>query len=261
MGQLNFSHISEEASERMLKFLNQAFRPSDILNKLLIKSDQTDKRDYGIGPVVAGRIIKHRKTFPRWRFTDISQLNGIKGFGQDKLDDLVDTFSISSAQHFVHVIKTRPVLFENFPLTFHPIKFENEKDFEEIRQDEEKLRQLVVNNIEHLASRQGVDAAAISKAQSQLSSAYIEKFNTAFLGAYAWAVWFYGFDADNWFGFDQMRIPIEEYLYENGDDPSLYLFKGFENRLILRGITVLDLPVVVHPLEKCVYLWAAELFD
>lgn len=261
MGQLNFSHLSPETSERILKFLNQAWRPSDILNKLLIKSDESEKKDYGIGPVVAGRIIRHRKTFPRWRFTDITQLNGIKGFGQDKLNDLADTFSLSSAQHFVHVIKTRPILFENFPLTFHQIRFDDEKEFEEIRKDEAKLRQLVANHIEHLASKQNLDAATIAKAQSQISQAYIEKFHTAFLGAYAWTVWFYGFDADNWFGFDQMRIPIEEYLYENGDDPSLYLFKGFENKLILRGITVLDLPVVVHPVEKSVYLWAAELFD
>lgn len=261
MGQLNFSHISDEAGDRILRFLNQAFRPQDILNKDLIKSENSGKKDYGIGPVVAGRIIRHRKTFPRRRFTALSQLNGIKGFGQDKLDDLVDTFSINSAQHFKHVIKTRPILYENFPLNFHQIKFEDETKFQEVLTNEDKLRKLVADNIQHLATKKSIQPSDTASAKSQILNAYIEKFNTAFLGAYAWAVWFYGFDADNWFGFDQMRIPIESYLYENGDDPSLYLFKGFDNGLILGGITVLDLPVVVHPLEKSVYLWAAELFD
>lgn len=260
MGQLDFSKVSEQTADAILKFLNQAFRPQDILNKALIK-EEGETKDYGIGPVVAGRIIKRRKELPRWRFTELSQLNGIKGFGQDKFEDLVDTFSISSAEHLRYVIESKPILYENFPFTYHAINFSDDQEFQEQTADEASLRKLVASHIEHLASRKNVAEKDLAKARAQIASAYIEKFFTAFQGAYAWAVWFYGFDADNWFGFDQMRIPLESYLYENGDDPALYLFKGFENKLILRGISVLDLPVVVHPVEKTVYLWAAELFD
>ncbi|MEL6253725.1 MAG: hypothetical protein AAFR87_17080 [Bacteroidota bacterium] len=260
MGQLDFSNVSEQAASRILRFLNQAFRPQDIINKPLIK-EEGETKDYGIGPVVAGRIIRQRKTLPGWRFTELSQLNGIKGFGQDKFEDLLDTFSISSAEHLQYVIQSTPILFENFPFTFHAITFESDKEFKDETKDDTKLRNLVAANIEHLATREKISEGDIQKAKDQIGSAYIEKLYTPFLGAYAWAVWFYGFDADNWFGFDQMRIPLEAYLSESDTDPVLHLFKGFDNGLIVRGISVLDLPVVVNPVEKTVYLWTAELFD
>ncbi|MEM6804241.1 MAG: hypothetical protein AAF696_22745 [Bacteroidota bacterium] len=260
MGQLNFSNISDTAGAAMLRFLNQAFRPQDIINRVLIK-DESEGKDYGIGAVVAGRIIRKRKTLPRWRFTELSQLNDIKGFGQDKLEDLAETFSLNSAERLLYIIRTSPILYENFPFTYWAITFEDDKSFKAATESEDRLRSLVKSQISNLSTRQELSNENQQKAQDQIQHAYIEEFNTAFLGAYAWAVWFYGFDADNWFGFDQMRIPLEAYLSESDAEPMFYLFKGFENSLITRGITVLDLPVVVNPAEKTVYLWTAELFD
>lgn len=244
----------------MLRFLNQAFRPQDIINRKLVK-DESEGKDYGIGPVVAARIIRKRKSLPRWRFTSLDQLNDIKGFGQDKLEDLAETFSLNSAERLLYVIRTTPILYENFPFTYWAINFDDEKSFTEATASDEKLRALVKSQISHLSTRKELADQDHRKAQNQIEDAYIEKINTAFLAGYAWAVWFYGFDADNWFGFDQMRIPLESYLSESDSDPALYLFKGFDNGLITRGITVPDLPVVINPIEKTVYLWTAELFD
>ena len=261
MGQLSFSHISPQTGARILRFLNQIFRPQDLLNKLLVKPEEGETKDYGIGPVVASRIIKRRKELPGWRFTELTQLNGIKGLGQDKLDDLVDTFNLSSAEHLLYVIESEQILYENFPFSFHAITFDDEASFEAHTKDEASLRKTVIDNIEFLASKDPLDPKDLAAAKDQIGNAYIEKIYTAYLAGYAWAVWFYGFDADNWFAFDTMRLPLSDYLDESGEDPALYLFKGFNNGLIVQGISVLDLPVVVNPNELTVYLWTAELFD
>ena len=98
---LNFDKITPEVAKRVLVFLNCATSAKYIAgverqdgpvfddpNKG--RGDQKD--DYDIGLTVAQRILDKRDGLPDQRFSDVTQLDNIKGLGQDKLDDLVHSF-------------------------------------------------------------------------------------------------------------------------------------------------------------------------
>lgn len=262
MAQLNFDKVSPMAERGLLAFLNRAFFPKDILKLDLVKSKDSEQTDYGIGFKVAQRIIARKRELGE--FTELSQLNGIDGFGQEKFEDLVQTFSISSAERFRRTLYNEHILFENFEVKYHAITFDSLEDFLACVQDEEAFRQLIVNNLVHLAS-ENTSEEDLQKACTAIQQSYIEKFHSMHVASHAFALWFYHFDEDNWFSFSQMQSVSEPYLslsYHESDVAGFYLFKGFENHLILKsGISVLDLPVVANPDELAVYLWGVLLFD
>ncbi len=259
MGKLSFDHISPQVERLILDFLNSAFRPTDILNMPLIKSQGGSSRDYGIGPSVAKRIIDKKRTLARRRYTSLEQLEDIPGFGQEKLDDLVDTFSISSAERFQRYLRDNFILLDNFPTYYHQITLESDEAFFQVMRDEELLRQLVIDNVHHLADERATEEN-VQLAKEQLQTAYQDRYETSFVGSYAFALWFFGFDQDNWFSFETMREPIESYLGQSSES-IFVLFKGFPSHYLLSGITEDDLPVVLNREELSIYLWNAELFD
>lgn len=96
--------IDPEVHQRVLGFLNSAVTASDIAGiepqKGPVFDDPTKGfgnqiRDYDIGPTVAQRILNKRGTLGAWGFTDLSQLSNVRGFGQDKFDDLLYSFGPS----------------------------------------------------------------------------------------------------------------------------------------------------------------------
>ncbi len=99
-----------------------------------------------------------------------------------------------------------------------------------------------------------------------LENRYVETFPDADTGAYGFALWFYHFDADNWFSFKAVREQTGKYLTFHGSFLNqlleFRLIKGFDNNDILaKPITVLDLPVVISPIEKSICFWAGQLND
>ncbi|MEL6131988.1 MAG: hypothetical protein AAFR59_01350 [Bacteroidota bacterium] len=260
MGQLSFSNVSEAASARLLDFLNRAYSAKDILNLRLIKEGEEGTTDYGIGRTVAGRLISRKRGLPGRRYTDLSQLNGVQGFGQDKFDDLVSTFSISSAERFKRNLFEQQILFENWEVRYHSVVFDTEAAFRDATKDALSICKVVQDNIHEIADD---NPDHLIKVKDQIAHAYFQTYQEGFLGSYEFALWFFKFDQDNWFSFERIREPLEAYLSEvdsNAYD-AIQFYKGVENYLLLNGITVTDLPVVIMEAERSITFWTAALFD
>ncbi len=264
MGQLNFSNINPSVERRILAFLNRAFSPTDITNLQLVKTEEADKEDYGIGETVAQRIITHKRQYPRFRFSELTQLNGIQGFGQDKFDDLANTLAISSAERFRKSLFSTQVLLENWEVKIVPIVLDSEEEFMACSEDDRKLRPLIAEYFPKLAD-DSVSQENIDTAKGQIKSSFIDGFENPHIGSFAFALWWYLFDQDNWFSFERIRQVIEPFLSESANyrgGPVVSFIRGFENRLIYsRGITVTGLPIVFNSKELSIYLIGAQLFD
>lgn len=53
-------------------------------------------RDYDIGKTVAQRILDVRATLPNQQFTNLKEVRAVRGVGEDKINDIIYTFSVSS---------------------------------------------------------------------------------------------------------------------------------------------------------------------
>ncbi len=262
MGQFSLDNLEPLIQKRLFHFLNRARTARVIATLDLIETEPDDRADYGIGETVAQRILDRRNELPRRRFTETTQLNGIKGLGEDKMEDLINTMAQSSAEAFRREMY-KGVLLSNFDLKYYQIKLVDETFYESVS-FQEKLRTILVDRFDDFFQIR-ISETDKQQALQELQEAYIDaypRFTSA--GSYAFALWFYHFDADNWFSFEQVRLPISRYLdgYLTGDHLELYLFKGFDTSLIMNeGVTVLDLPVVVNRDEKTLTIWNGQLFD
>lgn len=96
---ISITDVDPDTQRRILEFLNAARRAEDIGGIEPQKGPIYDHPDighpagYDIGLIVAQRILDRRATLPGSKFTDLSQLSNIKGFGEDKFIDLVYSFS------------------------------------------------------------------------------------------------------------------------------------------------------------------------
>ncbi len=261
MGQLDFSQISKSEEKQLLLFLNQAYNAKDILQLSRYKTSVDDSKDYGIGPIVAARIITHKRSLPSRRFTDISELNGIQGFGQDKFDDIANFFKTSSAERFKSRLYQEGILYDNWELEYHTYTFEDDESFLQQTQDVDTLRQSLMRTLDKEIEEISEDAQA--EVRHQLSTQYIEVYDITYLASYAWTLWFFHYDQDNWFSFEVMRSEIGPYLsFSEGLDIAFGLVKGFDNTLIWKGgIQVKDLPFVLNKEERSLNIWSALLFD
>ena len=102
MGELHTAYVVPNVANRILDFLNHAKTAVEIAGKEPVRGPVLDDlakgarpgiRGYDIGLTVAKRILIKRNSLAGKVFTDLSQLNGISYFGQDKFDDLAHTFS------------------------------------------------------------------------------------------------------------------------------------------------------------------------
>ncbi len=261
MAKLNFDELDDITATRILRFLNQAFRPEDITQLFTAKSSG---EDYGIGKGTAKKIIEAKRELPRRRFTNLQELANIKGFGQDKLNELMAQFNISSAEKFRAGLYEKKILFDNFKVRFHTISFDTEEAFLAVVQDEERLRAAVAASLNELATPD-VSPAALQVAKDQTTAAYVERFQESNIASYAFALWFYHFDQDNWFAYEKMRMEIEPFLLEafnRKNKTNFALLKGVNNKNInLGGVTVTDLPLVLSLTEKAIFVFTAQLFD
>jgi hypothetical protein len=95
----------------------------------------------------------------------------------------------------------------------------------------------------------------------------LDRYDTSAFGAYAFTLWWYKFDQDNWFSFEQMREAVGFYLdyyayFNAANEQQLVLLKGFPNSLALGLLCpVAELPVVLNPIERGITIWTAELYD
>ncbi|GAB4417745.1 MAG: hypothetical protein OHK0039_28470 [Bacteroidia bacterium] len=251
-------------AKRILAHLNRIQQPGDLQVPDAPDSESTRSRGYGIGETVSQRIIDRRQTLPGRRYTSLSQLDGIAGLGEDKLGDLFQAFRLPAAEAFAQRMR-KAVLPGNFTLSYDAIQIPDEKTFHLIVQTPSRFTQMVGKRLQSLSYEYSSNERLSRVAVKLLESAYLETFDSAHIGAYAFALWFYRFDADNWFGFEQVRSEIEPFLdaYEgHGDRLELRLYKGFDYSGLLAGaITSIDLPVVVNYAEQEISIWWGQLND
>ena len=256
---------------RIINFLNEAKTFQDIMEGIrddpsVTTGDDPDYKDYAIGETVARRILEHRQSLPRRRFSAITELNGIQGLGPDKFRDMIYSLGKPAAEAFQESMYDGVISKNNFDLEFFVRDFENESEFQEIQNCRSKFIELVGEMVEEVVTQKHNRKAGIA-AGRYVKQCWLERADHKHSGSHYFAYWFYRFDADNWFSFDQVRLEAEKYIYyyspsPPGHDITLHFFKGFENAgLLADAITPDDLPVMINEAEKRVTMWVGSLRD
>lgn len=252
---------------RIVGFFNWA-RNVDMILDGTIKDDPSDGPGNTMGRTLAARILRERNNMPRRRFNDLEEIDRITGVGPGTLKDLVYSFGVSAAEAFQKSMYDSGTIYrENWPLEFFRFTFEDQNAFNEIAQDQEKLRSFIVEKFTAVCREREVDTKAADTMIRDIQSAYIDPYsNSTPAAAYALALWFYEFDADNWFSWERIQEQAIGYFDHNSNTypwfMELYFFKGFRNRgIISPGICPEDLPVVVNYAEQAVTFWISALYD
>ncbi|TAE57125.1 MAG: hypothetical protein EAZ89_04150, partial [Bacteroidetes bacterium] len=284
------SKYAPRVIRRGLSLLNR-FREADAFSipEYTLEGEEVPPgADYGIGKVVAQRILDLRETLLGQRFTSFSQLSDIQGLGEDKLDDLLQSSRYPAAEAFRRsmyrgvimsnfILSYDSIVFEdeksfletaimsNFILSYDSIVFEDEKSFLETAASPQALRSLVAARVAALCYEKYHNQELSRVAPRLLENLPLDTYTVANTAAYALALWFYRFDSDNWFTFDRVLKACMDYLeyYDQWSDRAeLYFFKGFDNTWVLADpVTVSDLPFVVNYAEQSITLWTCQLND
>ncbi|HMO38415.1 MAG TPA: hypothetical protein PKC76_03885 [Saprospiraceae bacterium] len=254
---------------RILSFLNAATSAREISEK--IKDDPNSGAPgpgVGIGEVVAARLLEKRDSLqPFRRFTSINELEGIPGLGPDKIRDLIYTFEERAADAFRRVMYEKRLILDSWKLEHYTSFFDTDEAFRLVTRNDANLSDFVARQVERIAFDKYCDNRGAALAASLVKRSYLERYEVAEFGAYAFTFWWYQIASDNWFSFENLRVVIAEYLnyyaYMNADrEQQLLLFKGFPNApALVEGITQQDLPVVLNPVERAITIWTSELFD
>ena len=259
--------LEKWAVNRILAFFNNAGSIQDILNGP-IKDDPADGPGRTIGPVLAARILRERSRLPRRRFTEFAQLEAIRGIGEGTVKDLVYSFGIPAAEAFRESMYGDQVIYrENWALDFFRSRIDDEETFNNVVYDEGVFRRWVIERIEAICRERKLDREDCRLMVDQLSGAYIDSYNNSVPSpGYALALWFYEFDADNWFSWERIQeqtIAYFDYHMESYPwEMELRFFKGFMQRGVINpGITPEDLPVVVNWPEQTITIWFSALYD
>lgn len=259
MGQLSAEQLPAWQQKRILSFFNKAKTATDITTTVL---DDPNSGGTGssIGEVVAKRILAHRNTLiPRF-FREFSQLDDVQGLGPDKFKDLAYTFRHTAAEEFTHKL-FHGVIHENWKIERHDRVFSDAELFQQISHDPLQLRKVIGEMLLEIAETKFKGDNLLNLVPYLLTDTYLDHYQTQDAGKYAWALWWYRFDSDNWFSFDRICAAIADYLgtYWN-EEIELVLVKGFQGgRLWRSGVT--DLPVTLNKAEQTISLWRVELFD
>lgn len=252
---------------RIVGFFNWA-RNVDMILDGTIQDDPSDGPGTTMGRTLAARILRVRNQLPRRRFNSLAEIDQISGVGPGTIKDLVYSFGVSAAEGFRKSMYDSGTIYEeNWPLEFFRFTLEDQKLFSAIAQDQEKLRQFVLEKFTAVCADRSVEAKAAETMTGELRSAYIDQYsNSTPAAGYALALWFYEFDADNWFSWERIQAQTNSYFSHNANTypwfMDLYFFKGFRNRgVIPPGISPEDLPVVVNWAEQSITFWMSALYD
>lgn len=252
---------------RIVGFFNWA-RNVDMILDGAIQDDPADGPGNTMGRTLAARILRERSKLPNRRFTDFEQIDNIRGVGPGTVKDLVYSFGINADEAFrKSMYESGTIYEENWPLEFFRFPIEDRETFSATAQDHEKLRRFVVEKVDEVCRDRDLAPEECEAMRTDLKNAYIDEYgNSTPTAGYALALWFYEFDADNWFSWERIQQQTIGYFDHNANTypwfMSLYLFKGFRNRGIIRpGISPDDLPVVANWAEQTITFWISALYD
>ncbi len=252
---------------RIVGFFNSARNVDRILDGT-IQDDPSDGQGKTIGKTLAARILRERNQLPRRRFTDFEQIDAIRGVGPGTVKDLVYSFGRSADETFRNsMYESGTIYMENWPLEFFRYTFDDQEAFRTLVQDQEKLRQFITEKVLQVAVEREVSEENRDAMEKDLKEAYIDYYsNSTPIAGYALALYFYDFDADNWFSWERIQEQTIAYFNHNSSTDDwfidLHQFRGFRNRGIVQpGISPDVLPVVTNWAELAVTFWVSELYD
>ena len=252
---------------RIVGFFNWA-RNVDMILDGTIQDDPSDGPGTTMGRTLAARILRERNQLARRRFSDLEEIDQISGVGPGTLKDLVYSFGVSADEAFRKGMYSSGTIYEeNWPLEFFRFTIEDQKEFSAMAQDKEQLRRFVLEKFATVCADRSLPAKAAEAMSLELQKAYIDQYsNSSPTASYALALWFYEFDADNWFSWEQIQTQTQGYFDHNANAypwfMDLYFFKGFRNRgIIPPGISPEDLSVVVNWAEQSITFWISALYD
>lgn len=255
--------------ERVLQFLNEAQDARELLNMLPESRSIEAKRsqDYFLGHKVAERILEMRDHLPSKRYTNLKQLRDVRGLGADKFKTILEVFNLPSALLFVNGLYEKGILSQNnWTLQPYTIFFEEKDAFLEKTRTPCLLKTQVQKMLSGMAQKRELPNAERRLLHHLIEHAYPDAYdNQTEDAALALALWFYQFDADNWFSFERIREECQNYfrLYQ-GSHPwrmDLYLLKPFDHSLLMNGLAPKSLPVVCVEAELSVTIWLSGLRD
>lgn len=247
------------AVARLLNFLNRTRDPEALTTAGdTVKDDPGAGRrgkGYTIGLAVAKRILEHRQQLPRRRYEHLDELLQVPGLGDDKLQDLVHSFSQPAADFFRQSL-FRPAgpLYENWELEEFSAVATTDVEFQQLVGGLDRLR---------LAAIKCLPPA--DKRRNQLRASYVATFGESHLASFHFASWWYGFDQDNWFNFETIRLICEAYLGYH-DSPNqmefgfFHLYDSGNSRFNTIG-TYDRIPFVINPAEQKLTVWQVALND
>ncbi len=252
---------------RILSFFNRAQNINDILDGT-IQDDPSNGPGNTMGQTLAARILRERNNLPWQRFTTFQQLDDIRGVGTGTIQDLVYSFGTTADEAFKQAMYSTGTIYPvNWPLEYFRYEIADQAAFNALATNEQNLRTFIVDKVSTESQNNNVQAASIAAMTGEVTSAYIDSFsNSTPEAGYAFALWFYRFDADNWFSWERIQERTLAYFdYHQGGatwQMDFYLFKGFVNRgIVPPGISAKDLPVTVNWAEQTVSFWISALYD
>ena len=251
--------------DRLLNFLNRISSPEEITDSKLLSDDPfySGTGGYSIGEKAAANLLEFRNKLPGNRFRSLEQLLEVKGIGHDKINDLLHSFWKPADEAFQEEL-TKQILFDNWQVEYFKESL-REEDFNAVVESPGGVRVFVAQALTRILQKKHGKRATAILGGDFVRTAYLDVYDSGELGSYAFALWWYHYDMDNWFSFDRMRIACTNYLnyYMYTDNRlELHLVKGFPNGGVLaEAVTTDDLPVIVNYGEYSITIWAASLYD
>ncbi|MEM6629039.1 MAG: hypothetical protein AAF694_05180 [Bacteroidota bacterium] len=259
MPETHHSSTQDVSSKRLLFFFNHIRYAKDLRGSYLV-SDIDSETYEDRSQALSRNILETRMQLPARKFTQVDQLLEIPGISSVTLGELQNFLGQSAAELFKQDMY-KQVILSNFECAYQKITFEERALFEATTGDRTALSEAVAA---HLVL-ESIGPLSEVEIRRQIRHSYVDAYTQGHLGSFALALWFYTFALDNWFSFEQVRESTEKYLDVHplsSDTQTLYLFKGFDNKLLVSGgRTVPDLPVIVNHDEMTVAIWTCLLKD
>lgn len=252
--------------DRILYFLNRISSPADITDNRLLKDDPyyNGTGGYTIGDTVATRIINAKSTLPGGRFRNLDQILAVEGMGPDKLSDLLASFWQPAAEFFHDKLKSG-ILFDNWKVEHWTYDFSDKVEaFKNLTQHECLIKNFVAEQVRDIIFKKHNQNTLASLCRSLIQHLPVDYTpEDALTNSHLFAIWWYRFDADNWFSFERIREACEAYLsYYTRYPIDLFMIKDFQNGgTLAEAISPNGLPVVINHGEHNITIWAASLFD
>ena len=246
-------------ANRILDFLNRAQSVNDLTEA------GSEIENYSIGKTIAERILKFKMALaPFSRFTALSQLEHIDGFGIDKFNDLIRLLAIRADDAFKKALR-KELLPSNWKFNIHQYDIASAEEFEQLAKLDNRLKEFVGERIYGISFAAKKSQTVAKLAKKIMHSSYAEQFRNQEYATIALAFWFYRVDGASWFSLNQMIEKTKSYFahYDRLEHRlELVLFKGFPNDLALvNPITTSDLAVVINYGEQSISILTIKLND